>query len=172
MPIEDMRLQLVDLVGQLSLLAWESKKHQPDKRPQPPSIAGWPGLEAALAALHDSDLDDSDLLSKPNSFIQGLLEKGLYQWYEDRYRKADPNRPKDGSEVSNALCGCGCGGSAARSEHNCGCCSHRMMAYCVEGEEGYGSKGLCFRCWKNYSHAADGMLYNMILQPRHISLHY
>jgi hypothetical protein len=54
--MEDLRLQLVDLVGQLSLLAWDSKQHLPDKRPQPQSIAGRQGLEAALAALRPAPI--------------------------------------------------------------------------------------------------------------------
>jgi hypothetical protein len=114
-------------------------------------------------------------LSVPNSFIKGLVTKGLYQSYDKYYRKPLPNGLERCIEVSDALCGCGCAIPAAASEHYCGCCEHRMMAFCcqtLEEDEGHGSKGLCFHCRKKHSHEADGMLYNMILQPRHISLHY
>jgi hypothetical protein len=111
-------------------------------------------------------------LSEENSFIQGLVDKDLYRLYDDKYRHPDTKKPEDGSQVSIALCGCGCEEPAAGSQHYCGCCGHRMMAFCCLTEEGHGSEGLCFHCWKTHSHEADGMLYNMILQPRHISLHY
>ena len=100
-------------------------------------------------------------LSVLNSFIKGLETKGLYQSYDKYYRKPLPNGLERCIEVSDALCGCGCGRPAAASEHYCGCCEHRMMAFCcqtLEEDEGHGSKGLCFHCWKKHSHEADGML--------------
>jgi hypothetical protein len=95
-------------------------------------------------------------LPEATFFIQGLVQKGIYCKYDDEYRKPNSNDgPKHGPEVNGALCGCGCGGTAALSEHYCGYCGHRMMAFCIL-EEGHGSKGLCFRCWKKHSHEADG----------------
>jgi hypothetical protein len=84
MPIEDLRLQLVDLVGQLSLLAWNSKQHRPDKRPQPKSIEGRQGLKAALAALRPAPIaatfDDSALpgIKQYYNIVFSLIHSQLF----------------------------------------------------------------------------------------------
>jgi hypothetical protein len=57
MSIEDLRLRVVDLAGQLSLLAWDSKQHEPDERSQPQSTERGPEIEKALAALRPAPID-------------------------------------------------------------------------------------------------------------------
>jgi hypothetical protein len=82
--MEELRLQLVDLVGQLSLLAWDSKQHEPDERSQPRDTEGRHGLEAALAAMRPAPiaatLDDSALpgIKQYYNIVFSLIHSQLF----------------------------------------------------------------------------------------------
>jgi hypothetical protein len=84
MSIEDLRLRVVDLAGQLSLLAWDSKQHEPDERSQPRDTEGRHGLEAALAAMRPAPiaatLDDSALpgIKQYYNIVFSLIHSQLF----------------------------------------------------------------------------------------------
>ena len=50
------------------------------------------------------------------------------------------------SSADQSLCCCGCGGNASESSHRCSKTERRAMAYCLTGEEGYGSSSFCRGC--------------------------
>ena len=58
-----------------------------------------------------------------------------------------PRRPEIScSSVDPILCCCGCGENASGSSHRCSNTERRAMAYCLTGEEGYGSSSFCRGC--------------------------
>ena len=107
---------------------------------------------------------DLNIRPREYHFIQQLVGQNRYQHYEDKYTAYPQERTED--NIALELCGCGCGITAAGSEHSCGCCQHKIMGFCIDdGGQGFGSKGLCFRCWKNHKNEVDdagGMLCYMI----------
>ena len=50
------------------------------------------------------------------------------------------------SRSSTIYCCCGCMGDATYSSHVCSLTKKKAMAYCLTGEEGYGSISICVGC--------------------------
>lgn len=95
--------------------------------------------EDVMNTTNTSECDDSIDLSIP--FADDSFVNESSEWEE-----ADTGTGTSSSSSIPILCCCGCKCDATHSSHRCTKTDKRAMAFCLIGEEGYGSASFCQGC--------------------------
>ena len=100
--------------------------------------------------VHDEIILDMSNINTENDESCDISFTNINDSYssEDFVCDQDSSKRTDSScsSVDQTLCCCGCDGDASGSSHRCSNTERRAMAYCLTGEEGYGSSSFCRGC--------------------------